>query len=156
MASGFSVSGADDFLKLSKALKAAGKTELRKQLNKDIKKAIKPLIAETRAAALAELPKRGGLAKRVAKAPQRVQVRTGAKPGVSLVVPRKQGSAARASNKGTIRHPVFFHPPMALKYVEQKVPAGWFDDTTKAAAPEMQKAVLGAMQAIVRDIKRKV
>ena len=149
--SDFSVSGANDFYKLSKALKAAGKGELRKDLNKELKAAVKPLIPKTRAAARATLPKRGGLADQVAREPQRVQVRTGEKTaGVRLVVGKKKG-AARSSNRGTVRHPAFGD---RSKFYEQKVPSGWFDDVVEKAKPDMQRATIDAMESIADKIVR--
>lgn len=156
MADDVTVKGADDFLKLSKALKAAGRKDLRKELNKGLKAAAKPLIGKTRAKARSTLPKKGGLAAAVAKTPQRVQVRTGADTaGVRLVV-GKNGSGARGANRGVVRHPVFGNRE---NWVDQKVPSGWFDDTVKAEAPEirreLERTVETVAEQIVRDAKRR-
>lgn len=151
--SDFQISGVDDFLKLSKALKHAGHGELRKELNRRLKEAVKPLTPETRARALETLPKRGGLAARVAKAPQRVAVKTGRDAGVALVVGKRAGSGARSANTGSVRHPVFGD---RKTFVEQKVPADWFDGPARKAKPEVTKAVEQAMQSIVDDIVRGV
>lgn len=152
----FEVHGADQFLKLSKALKHAGRTELRRALNTGIRQSAKPLVGKTRAAARRKLPKAGGLAEQVAKEPQRVQVRTGAKTaGVRMVVGKKQGGA-RGSNRGKIRHPVFGNREV---WVEQDIPeaAGWYDDTIKDDAPQVRRGIERAMQdvadKVVRDAK---
>ncbi len=142
----------DDFLQLSKALKAAGETELRKQLNKQLKAAVKPVIKTTRAEARKRLPKRGGLADLVAKAPQRVRVRTGATTaGVSLVV-AKSNSGARGANRGTVRHPV----PGTNRFVDQKVTPGWFDDPAKEAHPDLVEAAREAIDDVAKQIVRRV
>lgn len=142
------LSGADDFLRLSKALKEAGRGELRKDLTKRIRKAVKPLTPETRAEALSRLPKSGGLAAQVAREPQRVQIRTGAKTaGVRLVVGKSKGGA-RAANDGTIRHPVFG----SGRFVSQSVTPGWFDDPANKAQPEIKRAVEDAIESVVDDI----
>lgn len=146
-----SVRGADGLANLSKALKAAGKTEVRKQLAKDLKEPVKPLIKATRAEALKQLPKAGGLAQQVAREPQRVQVRTGAKTvGVRLVVGKKRG-AARSTNKGSVRHPTG-----GGKYVTQKVPSDWFDGPAKKALPDIRDAGLKALENVAKQIARKV
>lgn len=143
--------GVEDFLRLSKALKAAGRTELRKELNKAMRGAVKPLIPKTRARALATLPQRGGLAKSVARTPQRVQVRTGLQTaGVRLVVGRN-GSGARGANQGSIRHPVFGDPDV---WVDQSVPSGWFDDTVEGEFPQIRRAVEKAMKSIAEQVVR--
>lgn len=153
MADDFRVTGADDFLKLSKALKEAGRAGMRKDLHKGLRDAAKPLIAKTRAAARSgRLPDRGGLSAIVAKEPQRVQVSTGRDPGVRIVVGRK-GGGARAANKGTVRHPVFGNKNA---YVTQEIEgAGWFDDTLEGAAsdvlPDLERAVQDVTDRIERE-----
>lgn len=143
---------ANQFLRVSKALKAAGETQLRKDLHSGVRKAAKPLIPPARAAALARLPKRGGLAKLVSKAPMRVQVLTGRnRYGVRIAVANSR-AAARTANRGTIRHPVHGNRD---RWVEQKVPPGWFDDTMRAAAPAVRKDVEKAIEKTLNDIARR-
>lgn len=150
--SDFEVRGADEFLKLSKALKQAGKTELRKQLNKGMKDAAKPLIPLTRQAARDRLPRRGGLAAQVARTPQRVQVRTGAATaGVRLVV-GKTGSGARGADQGVIRHPTFGHRD---RWVSQKVDAGWFTETILHNKHRVLPEVKKAMERVVAEVVRR-
>ena len=155
MADDFTIRGAEEFIRLSKALKHAGQTELRKELNRSLRAAAKPLIPKARAEALRRLPSKGGLAKQVSKEPMRVQVRTGATTaGVRIVVGRKQGGA-RAANRGFIRHPVFGNREV---WVDQKVPADWFDEPLTKSAPEVRRALEGAMndiaEQVVRDSRR--
>lgn len=151
MADDFTVKGADQFVALSKALKHAGRTELRKELNKGMKQAAKPLVAKSRAEALARLPQKGGLAKQVAREPQRVQTRTGARTGgVRVVVGKKRGGAQMA-NRGFIRHPVFGNRE---NWVTQEVRPGWFDDTMKASAPDIRRELMAAMEAIAQQVVR--
>ena len=148
----FEAKGAEDFLRASKALKAAGEQELRKELNKALRDAAKPLIADTRAEAERILPKRGGLAKRVAKTPQRVQVRTGQDTAGVRIVVGKSNSGARAANEGTVRHPVFGDRD---KFVEQRVPPGWFTRPLEEGAPTvepfLEQAIDNVLQQIVRS-----
>ena len=149
--SDFEVTGADQFLRLSKALKHAGRTQLRKELNAGMRKAAKSLIPKTRAAALdGRLPDAGGLAQRIAKAPQRVQVRTGKDPGVSIVA-GKAGSGARAADVGFIRHPVFGRD----QFVTQAVEPGWFSKTLQDAAPDvvpdLERALADVADRVVRE-----
>lgn len=150
MPNDFQVSGTSDFLRLSKALKAAGETELRKELNKGLKVAAKPLIPKARASAKASLPKRGGLAKRVAASPMRAQVRTGRDPGVRITVGR--GRTAWAANHGEVKHPVFGNREV---WETQKLPQpDWFDRPMKEALPTVRPEVEKALQAVVEKIAR--
>lgn len=151
MADDFEVHGTEQFLRLSKSLKAAGRTGLRRELNTGMRRAARPLIAKTRAEAGKRLPKRGGLAAQVAREPQRIQVRTGSRTaGVRIVVARKAGGA-RGANRGKIRHPVFGNRDV---WVDQKVPAGWFDDPLREAAPAIRREVERALQDVVAQIVR--
>lgn len=151
--SDFEIKGADQFLKLSKALKAAGRTEMRNELNRRIRTAAKPLIPKARERARATLPKAGGLADLVARAPMRVQVRTGAQSaGVRIAVSKTSG--AWAANRGVIRHKTFGHEP----WREQKVESDWFDGPMRESAPqirpEVEQAIRSVLEDIVRDAKR--
>lgn len=145
--SDFEVTGADQFLRLSKALKNAGKTDLRKELTKGLRDATKPLIADTRSAT-SRLPQSGGLANLVAKSPQRVQVRTGRDPGVRIVVPRNR-SGARGANRGVIRHPVFGNRRV---WVNQKVPSGWFDEPLRDGAPVVRRHLEEALHVVAEKV----
>lgn len=144
-----SIRGAEDFLALSKALKEAGRSSLRTELNAELRKTGKPLIAKTRAAALSELPQSGGFAAMVAKEPQRVQVRTGAATaGMRIVVGKRRGGA-RAANDGEIRHPVF----KTGRFVNQAVEPGWFDETLRREAPAVAKrAIEVALESIAEKV----
>lgn len=148
----FAVQGADQFYELSKALKHAGKTELRKELNKAMRDGAKPLIPKARAEALKRLPQRGGLAKQISKEPARVQTRTGKDPGVRVVVGKKRGGA-RSANRGVIRHPVFGNRDV---WVDQPVPPGWFDDPMRASAPEIRKALAQGIEDVAAKVVRDV
>lgn len=145
---------ADDFLRLSKKLKAAGRGDLRKELNKSLKAPAKRIIPATRKVAKAKLPKRGGLAARVAKAPQRVQVRTGASTaGVRVVVGGRGGAPRTLDQQGTVRHPVFGNEG---KWVEQRVPSarGWFSDTADhLARTDVRDDVVKALDDFARTLK---
>lgn len=152
MADDFEIHGADQFLALSKALKHAGRTELRKELNKAMRTGAKPLIPKARASAMARLPQRGGLAQQIAKEPTRVQTRTGKDPGVRVVVGKKRGGA-RAANRGVIRHPVFGNRDV---WVDQQVRPGWFDEPMAASAPEIRKALEQGIEDVAAKVVRDV
>lgn len=149
--SDFEVTGADEFLRLSRALKDAGRTDLRKELNTGIRRAARPLVAKTRAEARRRLPQKGGLAEKVAKAPQRVQVRTGARTAGVRIVVGGGSHGARATNRGVVRHPVFGNRDV---WVTQDVPAatGWFDEPIRASAPEIRRDIEAAVVAVADQV----
>lgn len=145
--------GAEDFLRLSKALKGAGQQRLRSDLNKALKSAAKPIIPATRQEAVSRLPSRGGLGKLVASEPQSIQVRTGKDPGVRVVVGKRKGGA-RATERGFVRHPVFFRPPLVMRWVTQQVEPHWFSDAAQEQAPVVRKDLEKALEAIAERIVR--
>lgn len=158
MADSGEVLGVEQLHALSKALKGAGHMELRKRLHTSVKPPVRKLIPLTRAEARRVLPKGGGLAERTAKAPQRVKVATGRDPGVSLVVAGNR-SAARATNRGTFRHPVFARggDRKQWAWVSQQVRTSqWFDRPASRALPEVKDAVLQALEDMAREIVEEI
>ena len=145
-----STKGANDFLALSKRLKAAGETELRKQLHKGIGNGARPLIPKVREAARKDLPKRGGLNERIAKKPYRVQVRTGAKTAGVRIVGTKVDPRI---NQGRVWHPVFGErKPGAVQQVPEA--KGYFSDTLADNAPQIRGEVVRALDDFVKQIAR--
>jgi hypothetical protein len=158
MADDFEIHGAAQFLRLSKALKDAGQTGLRKELNKGIRDGVKPLVPKA-AQKLSE-----GLPNAISGKPvrQTVQVRTGRDPGVRVVVrygSKRASNAKLANREGRIRHPVFADGEKTRKewrWVNQDVPnaKGWFDETYTDAAPDLRRAIEAAMEAVAERIVR--
>ncbi len=125
--------GAENFLRLSRELKSAS-AGLRLDLSDALNQAARPLIAQTRNAALAQLPRRGGLNRRYGNNPQHVRVRTGAfTAGVQIVMPK---AGPRSIEQGNIRHPVFGRKG---KWVPQQVSGTWWDETLEAGAPTVRR-----------------
>ena len=142
------IQGAEKFLTLSKALKAAGQTGLRKELHNGIQQAAKPVIKEVRAAALSSLPSGGGLNAHVAKTRARIRVKTGRDPGVDVAWGRRQPGYM----DGAVRHPVF----KTGRWVTQQVDGDWFDGTVEKAAPVVRPEIDKAIESICDKIVRSV
>lgn len=136
---GVQIRGAEQFLALSRRLKAAGETELRKELNKSVRDAAKPLIPKIRESARSKGPKKGGLGERLAKKPYRTQTRTGASTAGVRVVGSKVDP--RINDTGRIQHPVFGRSGST---VVQNVPGlkGYFDEPLNEAGPTIRQDVL--------------
>jgi hypothetical protein len=148
MADDFAIRGADDMLRLSKHLKALGETGLRKDLNRGLRNAAKPVIKAQRSAARRDLPQRGGLARQVGRASLRAQVRTGSEPGVRIVA---KGTDASQTDAGRVRHPVFGKRRV---FVEQQVKGGWFSETPKTQVAAVRREVQAVMQDVASRIGR--
>lgn len=155
----FSVTGADDFLKLSKAMKETGHTELRKALHKGLRDAVKEVMPEAERKLAEQLPylKRGKAVTQV------VQVKTGRDPGVTVGMrygSKRSTNARLANSKGVFRHPVFADGEKKRKewrWVDQPVPGaeGWFDKTYINAAPKIRKQIEAVMGDLIEDIVRR-
>lgn len=162
----------DDLVRFSKALKAAGRTGMRKEFHKGMQAAGKPLLAKARKAGRDAMPSGGGLDKRMAKTRFRVQVRTGGGSGrsgtgavfsgIRVVADGKNVNAKLSNNRGIIRRPVFADAEHETRrewtWVNQRVPGskGWFDDEMKSSAPVVRPELAKAMDRTIRQIIREV
>lgn len=153
--SDFEVTGAEDFLRLSKALKKAGRSGLRNDLNKAMKKAGKPLVKVARDAFRADLPSSGGAGAFHAGKKVEVVARTGADPGIKVIA-RKQDP--RLETQGRLAHPVFNKRRANGKrvYVVQQVKPGIFSTALQAEAPAIRKDLEQALEDIAARIVREV
>lgn len=152
------MTGADEFLRLSKALKLAGRGDMRKALHKglrDVVNEVKPKAAEALADSLPS-----GLRGRGRAVKQAVQVKTGHDAGVSVAVRYgKAGrgigaaNAQRINRTGSFRHPVYGSD----RWVSQDTRGGdgWFDKTYENAAPEMRAALEKVLECVLDDIVKK-
>jgi len=144
-----------DYQRLSRALKDAARTDLRRELRQEIRKAGQPALAEVRAAALGVDMSGGpsgstGLRARIAAA-TKLQVRAS---GIEFTVRASQvdpryGETLAVGSEGTPwRHPVYGN---RNAWVTQ-VGAPWFYPTLRAHAPAFRRAALDAMHNIMRKI----
>lgn len=147
----FRVEGSDRLLALARAMRAAGQGDLLKEMLKELKVAPKRVTAESRRNT-DRLPSSGGLAKRVAKAPQRVTARAGGTSAtVRLTVPGKKSGAA-AANAGKVRHPVFGR----RTFVSQDVPKGWFDDAVESETPGIRDDLVAVLDDYTERLTRRL
>ncbi len=146
----------NDFFRLSKALKAAGQTGLRNELNKGCRRAGLPLVKVARDRAGEVFPKRGGLAAREALVPFRVVTSTGRDPGVKIVAPGKYVVAKTTNARGQFRHPVFGDKRSGqTRWVTQRLNnAGWFDQAMVRQAPKIRVEIEKAIEAVAVQIVR--
>lgn len=143
--SGNTSRGAEEFLALSKRMKEAGETGLRKELHKAMTAAVKPVIPKVKQAARDNLPKQGGLNKRIARKPLRAQTRTGARSAGVRIVGSKVDPRI---NEGRVYHPVFGRKPGVVQSVPEA--KGYFTDTLNDSASEMRVEVLKVLEDFTR------
>ena len=145
-----SAKGANDFLVLSKKLKAAGETGLRRDLNKGLQRAARPLARAAKEEAGAVFPRRGGLNEIMRRRQVVVRTSTGAKTAGVRIVALKIDR--RVDELGMIRHPVFGNRE---KWVSQYVPAakGYFTNLMREQVPAVRREVLGALRDFTATLK---
>lgn len=146
----FEIQGANKLAAVAKALKQAGDKELQKELYAGLNRATKPLKADARAAALRELPKRGGLAQRVAKARLSTRRRGGRDPGVRIVATGMR--QLDQMDQGRVKHPVYGHRD---RWATQRIPTGWFTDSMKAGAPQVRRELVKTLDELAGKLARK-
>lgn len=146
-----SVKGAEDFLALSKRLKAAGESGLRKELHKEMRNAAKPLARNVKESAADRIgPHSGGIGKHYAGKTVRPQVRTGAKTaGVRLVMPKTD---PRVDSQGRVFHPVFGRRPGVV----QMMPAvkGFFSEAATEESKQVREDLRQVLKAWTERLAR--
>lgn len=146
--------GLEQLAVIGARLQLAGNVTLRRELLHGLRAAAKPMVQEAHQAARDQLPKRGGLNERVARAPILVRNRLSGGPqvGVRLVT---TATDTRTTNEGRWRHPVFGHRD---RWVDQSYgPAqGWFSETLARAAPEARKQILAAIEKTALEVTRRI
>jgi len=156
-------SGNKDLAILALRLKAAGEGGLRRELLAGIRGGATPILPAVREAALAQLPKRGGLNEWVAAS--KFTIRNRLSPftaGVSIVNQpiadtsrRGSGSVQFGTDKGRVRHPVFGHRDR--KWAETTVAnGGWFTGTIERHLPQVTADVTAVITKVAADLAGRV
>ena len=141
MGDDFQVRGSEDLARLAKALKEAGRNDLRKELLKGVRESGASTVLEIRDSALRNLPRRGGLAEKVAAEKASLRATYGGS-AARVSIRRKRG---RGLNAGRLRHPVYGNRE---NWVQQKVDANWFDDPIRDAAPDIRRRLQAVLDRI--------
>lgn len=140
--------GADALKDLSRQLREVGAKDLRKEMNRGLRSAAKPLIADTRQFAREILPKQGGLNEKVARSRFRVKITTGRDPGVRITA---TGLDARLDTQGRIRHPIYGN---RKAWVQQKVTPGWFHVPMRRGAPRVRRELAKVLDNVAKKLER--
>lgn len=153
--SDFQVKGADQIARAARTLRAADKTQ-RREFYRAIQRGTKEVHADMQSAARTDLPQRGGLAAAVAASRFSTRTRTGPNTaGVRIVVAGKKVRDVRSINRGRVRHPVHPTGPRSTwTWVNQAIEPGVFDRPFLAAAPQVRRDLIEAMETVVKDIAR--
>lgn len=147
----FEVTGAAELANLSRALKAAGRNDLRKELLRGIRQATAPAKRTIPESARATLPRRGGLNETVAaglKVTSRASL-SGSEARVRVVATDPPRHDIEALNLGRLRHPVYGNRDA---WVTQEVAPLFFTRPMLALAPNARIQVAAARDRVLRSI----
>ena len=147
--------GADDFRLLAIRLKNAGETGLRRELDKAINDAAKPILTQIRTGLPDHLPDpyaavldedlRMGLSRRT-------NIDT---PGITLQATTRgiggRRRIRRLDDTGVLWHP-FFGDRKRWYGQTSHVKAGWFTDAPSHSAPQVRDAILSAMHDVASRV----
>lgn len=149
--SDFEIRGAEKFEKVAKALKSGDK-ELRKELYAGLNRATKPMRAAAKKSAGDNLPRAGGLNKRVARARLSTRRRTGKNAGISIVA--KGMDQLALMDRGYVRHPVYGDRG---RWVTQPIPdsEGWFTKPMEDGKPQAQREIVKSLDDVAKKLARK-
>lgn len=134
--------------KLPRDLRNLG-DELGRELSKGLDRAASKLEADARRSAIRRLPRRGGLASRVARA----KLATSRAPSGTGVTVTAKGPAQLADiDAGTVKHPVFGN---RNAWVTQRVTSGWFSEPMGQGRDETAAAISEVMDDRAREVARR-
>jgi hypothetical protein len=135
-----------------------GDKELQKKVQVEINKALRVTEAQIRAAALTELPRRGGLAKWVAEAPITVRTaKNSAKVGKNSahsfgawIIQGLVGHNFAAIDRGRLRHPTFGRRTGNTDWQTQEITKGYFTLTITRNLPRIMKKLETAAYSVLK------
>lgn len=161
MPSEFELRGAVQLARVAKALEAEADAAkgFRKELQSGLVRSTKPARKELKAAIPDALPKRGGLAAKVAGDSNFALATSrskGAAVGVRIQGKRRglKGGSLRRFNSGVVRHPVFGRDAWVSQTAGVK--KGFLDRAFARQEPEIKRAVLGAIESTKNRIYRSI
>jgi hypothetical protein len=148
MADDFKVEGTKQLTTLARRLKEAGDGQLRRELLAGIRKSGRKILPDIPQSAYRTLPRRGGLADRVAR--QKFALRTSLSGSSASVRIGATGmKELRDINRGRLRHPLFGNRD---HWYQQQIEPGFFDEPIERRAPDVRREI----QQVMNDVARKI
>lgn len=152
------IEGAEKLGKLAQLLKTEAPKELNRALTRAVSNATGPMKRAILDSTEDFLPRRGGLASRVAKSRLRHRVRKGRNPKVTIAAAKNSHTLRDPYrvDRGRIAHPVFGMAHSRNPWQLQDVRPGWFtqpaEDNADIPRRELMKQVDGLIELIERRI----
>jgi hypothetical protein len=143
------IEGVAQLAALSKRLRDTGEKDLKRELNRSLRDASKKPIRLAKANAAERLPRKGGLAEKVATSRITQKNRLSAK-NPTLAIQAANDVNLWRLDRGRIRHPVFGNRD---KWVTQNITSGWWSDAMNEAAPEARRELAKALDRVQRKLE---
>lgn len=126
-----------------------------KEVRADMRRAAKPLGDKVIREGAAEMPKRGGLSRELAKAKMsQSNTTSGRNPGVSMLFRTKPSHDLKSIDGGTVRHPNWGRRGKG-QWSETKVTPGAYSRPFEAGAPEVAHEIVSGLTRIASDIAQR-
>lgn len=138
----------DQLRRVRAELNRLGDKELKKALFAGLNRATKPMREAALREATVRLPRRGGLAQRVAR---QTRLGTSSSRGGVAIFGRNR-SQARLMDQGLVRHPVYGNREV---WATTRFEPGWFTDPMQAGAPTARREVIALLDEVAREAARR-
>lgn len=169
------VRGDEQLEQLYKRIRAVGDNDLRKELLRGIRVAVRPLPIAIKAAARSDLPQGGGLADEMGRAAISSRTRTASSKhgdaGVRLIGQKEREASKsarkgkkgkekppsrfidiRALDRGEIRHPLFGN---RKHWYSQQIKPGFWTDTINERADDVERDLVQSLDNVAAKLAAK-
>jgi hypothetical protein len=146
------ITGTERLRTLSRAFReqGSGGHGFRKEVSAAMRRAGLPLVAAVKVSAASTLPKRGGLAAKVAGGTFAIIPRTD-RDTLGITILARGIYDTPSSDAGRLHHPTYGHRD---RMVTQEIKPGWFSKPMKAATPAARRELKAAMADTAKKITR--
>lgn len=152
MSADLEVRGAEQLAVLAKALREVADKDLQRELYRGLNRVTKPVKEDIRKSAASKLPKRGGLADRVAKSKIATKRRTGVRTaGIRIV--GTSGYDIKSMDRGVLRKPLFGNRQF---WYHQPITPGWWTDPLEASADTVREELVEVLEDIAEQVVKKI
>jgi hypothetical protein len=148
------VDGTEQFKAAAHALNEAADKGIRREVYAAFRRVAKPLGEQIVEKGSQRLPRRGGLAARVAAAKVgQSNATTGKNPSVAIRVRAREGYDLKSVDAGTLRHPVFARAGRPRVWSATKVNPNAFTAPFEGGVDQVRTEVLAALERVAEQIR---
>jgi len=148
--------GAAAFRAAAQALREAGDKDLRREVSASLREVTKPFGARIIRHGAVEMPHRGGLSARLAKARMtQTNAMNGRSPGIGMRFKVREGYDLAALDKGNLKHPVFARPGRPRVWATQRVPRDAYTREFLAGRDQVAGELVHTLESVTERIAQR-